>query len=70
MIAGTYNTDRAEIIQEFNLRSSSGGNTIVGNVEIVGSGLADINGPTAVAGLSATMGNLKIGGGQILTWCQ
>ena len=66
MIAGTYNGSGGNY-SEFNLRNSSGGNTIVGNnVEIVGSGLADINGPTAVAGLSTTLGNLKIGGGQIL----
>src|SRR5262249_53328055 len=51
---------------ELNFRNSSGADTIVGNdMEISGTGLADLNAPAAASG-SITMGNLKIGDGQIL----
>ncbi len=68
--AGTFDGTLAGTYTEFNLRNnnSAGVNTVFGNdVEITDTGLADLNLlGNAGANTSITMGNLKVGTGQIL----
>ncbi len=66
--AGTYDTSLVGTYTEFNLRNNNtaGVNTVFGNdVEVTGTGLADLN-LLGNGSTSITMGNLKIGTGQIL----
>jgi fibronectin-binding autotransporter adhesin len=68
MIAGAFDTTTNGSYSEFQVRNLSGASTVVGNdITVTGTGLADLNFPAAVtAGVTVTMGNLKIGAGQIL----
>ena len=63
MVGGAFDTTTNGSYSEFQVRNLSGGNTIVGNdIEVTGTGLADLNFPAAVTGgITVTMGNLKIG---------
>jgi fibronectin-binding autotransporter adhesin len=68
MIAGAFDTTTNGSYSEFQVRNLSGFSTAVGNdITVTGTGLADLNFPAAVtAGVTVTMGNLKVGAGQIL----
>ena len=68
MVGGTFDTTTNGSYSEFQVRNLSGFNTVVGNdIEVTGTGLADLNFPAAVTGgITVTMGNLKVGAGQIL----
>ena len=68
MVGGSFDTTTNGSYSEFQVRNLSGLSTVVGNdIEVTGTGLADLNFPAAVTGgITTTMGNLKIGTGQIL----
>ena len=69
MIAGDYAAGTTNgTYSEFQVRNTSGLSTVLGNdIEVTGTGLADLNFPAAVTGgITTTMGSLKIGAGQIL----
>lgn len=68
LTGGTFGPALAGTYSSTIFRNNSAGNTTFGNdVEITGTGLAVINSPSsAPVGSVTTLGNLKIGGGQIL----
>jgi autotransporter-associated beta strand protein len=68
MIAGTYDAASTNgTYSEFQVRNTIGGATTVGNdIEVTGTGLADLNFPANVANNVIIMGNLKVGAGQVL----
>jgi autotransporter-associated beta strand protein len=65
MVAGSYDTTTNGTYSEFQVRntiSGGGPTTVPTNIEITGSGLADLNFPATVTNNVITLGNLKIGG--------
>jgi fibronectin-binding autotransporter adhesin len=64
MVAGTYDASLLGNYSEFQVRNvvANGGNVTVGNnIEVTGTGLADLNFPAAVTNNVVSMGSLKIG---------
>ena len=61
MVGGSFDTTTNGSYSEFQVRNLSGTSTVVGNdIEVTGTGLADLNFPAAVTGgITTTMGNLK-----------
>ncbi len=68
MVAGTYEAATTNgNYSEFQVRNTIGGTTTVGNdIEVTGTGLADLNFPAAIANNVVVLGNLKVGAGQVL----